>query len=115
MFSFLFSVPKLVDLVNELNDVNNWIAFGLNLDIEIERLREIEKECATVQECRIKMLEVWQNNVIPTWSAVVDALLATGRKLLASRLAQKHGEFNTSYTTNVLGRMHLCGVVVFRM
>ena len=37
------------------------------------------------------MLEEWQNNVTPTWSAVTEALVGIGMRRLASELAQKHG------------------------
>jgi len=36
--------------VNELQEVNNWIPFGLNLGIDSSRLEAIEKERATIEE-----------------------------------------------------------------
>ena len=37
------------------------------------------------------MLIEWQRHVIPTWSAVVKALVGIGRERLASHLAAKYG------------------------
>ena len=94
--------------MNELHDVNDWITFGLYLGIKIGRLRAIEMECSTIQERRLKMLEEWQNNVTPTWSAVVQALLAIGMKRLASKLAQNHGEFNDNCNIDA----HTLGLII---
>jgi len=79
--------------VRELRSVNNWKTFGLYLGIKIEKLNAIEMErpFATIEERRTMMFEEWQNNVIPTWSAVVQALVGMGMRRLASNLAQKHG------------------------
>ena len=91
----MFQCPaaELADLVSELQEVNDWVTFGLYLGIKIWRLRAIEKECQTIGECRTRMLEEWQNNEIPTWSAVVQALVGIGMRRLASDLAQTHGWF----------------------
>ena len=56
---------------------------------------EMERPIATIEERRTMMLKEWQNNVIPTWSAVVQALVGIGMRRLASELARKHGEFFT--------------------
>ena len=86
-----YSVPELLELVNELQDVNNWIPFGLCLGIRMPKLESIKVDCQTLAERRIQMLNEWQKNVTPTWSAVVQALAETGMRQLASDLAQKHG------------------------
>ena len=97
MSPFLLPVPELLDLVRELRGVNNWKTFGLYLGIKMEKLDAIEMErpIATIEERRTMMLKEWQNNVIPTWSAVVQALEGVGMRRLASELARKHGEFFT--------------------
>jgi len=83
----------LVDLVNELQEVNNWIPFGLNLGIKISRLKAIEKTYHTIDDCRTQLFTDWQQQVVPKWSAVVKALMAIGMRLLASKLAQKYGRY----------------------
>ena len=94
ILTFLYPVPELLDLVRELRSVNNWKTFGLYLGIKIEKLNAIEMERPTIDERRTMMLEEWQNNMIPTWSAVVQALVGMGMRRLACNLAQKHGEFS---------------------
>ena len=84
-------VPKVRDLDSELQDVNDWMKLGLNLEIKMSKLEEIETDWQKVAICRIKMLSEWQKKVIPTWSAVVQALDEMGMKQLAIELAQIHG------------------------
>ena len=93
---FLCPAAELADLVSELQEVNDWVTLGLYLEIKIWKLRAIEKERLTIGECRTQMLEEWQNNVTPTWSALVQALVGIGMRRLASKLAQIHGWFNLS-------------------
>ena len=88
-----YIAAELVDLVNELQQVNNWIPFGLNLGIDISRLEAIENERATIEERRTQLLICWRRQVVPTWSAVVKALMAIGMRHLASKIAQKYGKY----------------------
>ena len=90
-FSFAHTVPELSDLMSELQDVNDWVTFGLYLGIRMPKLEAIKVDCPTLGERRIQMLNEWQNNEIPTWFAVVQALDEIGMRRLASELAQKHG------------------------
>ena len=85
------SVPELVELVSELQDVIDWRTFGLHLGIRMPKLESIKADYQTLTERRIEMLNEWQKNVTPTWSAVVQALAAIEMRQLASDLAQKHG------------------------
>ena len=77
--------------MSELQEVNNWIPLGLYLGIKIERLEAIKSDFPTLEQRRTQMLNEWQKNVTPTWSAVVQALVGIRMKRLASELAQKHG------------------------
>ena len=79
---------ELHDLVNEVND---WIPFGLYFGVEISILEAIEKECTTFGEHCNWMLNAWQKQVTSTLPAVIKALLGIGMKHLASWLARKHG------------------------
>ena len=92
---FLSPVPEVHDLEGELHDVIDWIPFGLCLGIRLPELKTIEANYPTLQRRRIEMLEEWQNNATPTWSAVVQTLAAIGMRHLASELAQKHGWLNS--------------------
>ena len=77
--------------MSELQDVIDWIPFGLHLGIKMPRLESIKADCPTLDERRIQMLNEWQKNVTPTWSVVVETLANMGMRQLASDLAQKHG------------------------
>ena len=79
--------------MNELQEVNNWIPFGLNLGIGISRLEAIEKGHATIEECRTRLFIYWQKQVVPTWSTVVKALMTIGMRRLALKVAQKYGRY----------------------
>ena len=81
----------LADLVNELKRVNDWIPLGLNLGVEISTLEAIERERITIGERRTQMLNEWQKQAPPTWSAVIQALVKMGMRHLATQLAQKKG------------------------
>ena len=55
------------------------------------KLEAIEAEYSKLGRRRTQMLEEWQKEVTPTWSAVVQALVRIGMRHLASEIAQKHG------------------------
>lgn len=82
---------ELADLVNELQEVNDWITLGLYLGIKMWKLEEIEADYPKLERRRTQMLKEWQKNDTSTWSAVVKALAQMGMRHLASELSQKHG------------------------
>ena len=77
--------------MHELQEVNDWVTLGLYLGIKMYKLKEVKEDYQTLAKCRTQMLDEWQNNVTPTWSAVVQALVGIGKRHLAYQLAQKHG------------------------
>ena len=93
MLLMCFSIPaaEFADLVSELDDVIDWVPFGLLLGIKMPELKAIQIDYQTTGERRTQMLYQWQKNVITTWPAVVRALSGIGMRSLASELAQKHG------------------------
>ena len=90
--SSLCPVPEVRDLDSELYEVIDWIPLGLHLGIKLPELKTIEANYPKdLKMCRIEMFQMWQKNVTPTWSAVVQALVGIGERRLASELTQKHG------------------------
>ena len=87
-------IMELRDVLNELSTLNQWYHFGIYLGLHWSTLDAIKKDCADTGECRTQMLIEWQKRVIPTWSAVVKALVGIGRERLASHLAAKYGTLN---------------------
>ena len=96
--------------MKELQDVNDWLTFGIYLGIKMPKLETIKTDCATTGERRIQVLNEWQKNVIPTWSAVVQALMGTGMRRLASELAQKHGQLVTLSQVCSIMYIHTLGI-----
>ena len=84
-------ITELHVLVNELSTVNQWYFLGIYLGLHPSTLDAINADNKTTRECRMQMLIEWQNRVIPTWSAVVKALVEIGRERLASDLAARYG------------------------
>lgn len=55
------------------------------------KLEAIQQDYATTEDRRLQMLSHWEKQGIPTWSAVIKALLRMGMRRLALALAEKHG------------------------
>ena len=79
------------DLVNELSTVSQWYLLGIYLGLHPATLDATKKDCTDTKECLTQTLVEWQKREIPTWSAVVKALIGIGRERLASHLATKYG------------------------
>ena len=94
--------------MKELEDVNEWLPFGLYLRIKLSKLEAIKVECPVLRERRMQMLIEWQKNGTPTWTSVVQALDGIGMGRLASELAQKHGWLNEVFHTIVIRLVNLC-------
>ena len=84
-------IRELRDVLNELSTLNQWYHFGIYLGLHWSTLDAIKIDHAHTEECRTQMLIEWQKRMIPTWSAVVKALVGIGRERLASHLAEKYG------------------------
>ena len=87
-YLYLGKIRELRDVLNELSTVNQWNLFGIYLGLPLSTLDAIKTGYADTKQCRTQMLIEWQNRVIPTWSAVVKALMGIGRDRLASPLLQ---------------------------
>ena len=99
-------VREVRDLVNELKTVTQWYLLGIYLGLHPSALDAIKKNCTDTKECCTHMLIEWQRFVIPTWSAVVKALMGIGRDRLASHLAAKYGMLNLCFDLTKLLLLH---------
>ena len=86
---------ELEDLVNELTPITQWFHLGMKLDISKETLLKVKHDGRSTAECRRHMLMEWGRRERPTWSKVVGALTAIGRKQLAEKVAVKYGNYCT--------------------
>ena len=89
-------------MFNQLSTVNQWYLLGIYLGLPLSTLDAIKTDYADTKQCRTQMLIEWQNHVIPTWSAVVKALMGIGRERLASHLAAKYGMLELHVSTSYL-------------
>jgi len=78
-------------LLNELSTVNKWYLLGIYLGLHFSKLDELSSYYKTIEACRTQMLIEWQKRVVPTWSAVVKALVGIREPQLARHLAVKYG------------------------
>ena len=87
--------------MTELKGVYNWAQLGLCLNIPKHTLEEIRDNHGigfnAVEKCKMKMLSIWVDTFKkPTWSALVAALCASGRRATANKIAAKYGKSETS-------------------
>ena len=68
---------------NELDTVSQWYLLGIYLGLRPSTLDPINADYKTTRDCRTQMLIEWQRRMIPTWCAVVKALVGIGRERLA--------------------------------
>ena len=83
--------------------MTQWYLLGIYLGLHPSTLDPINADYKTTKECRTQMLIEWQRCVIPTWSAVVKALVGIGRERLASELAAKYSMLDLYFD---LARLH---------
>ena len=105
MLPIHFYVGKITDahyLLSELDTVSQWYLLGIYLGLRPSTLDPINADYITTSECRTQMLIEWQRRVIPTWSAVVKALVGIGRERLASHLASKYGMLDLYFDLTTL-------------
>lgn len=75
----------------------NWHKLGMALNISADTLRTIETNYMNsygVERCLSEALIWWyKNNPDGVWGDICTALYAVGSKVLAKKVASKHGKF----------------------
>jgi len=84
---------SLAQLVHELKEVVDWYHLGLHLKVPDYQLQIIAKDHPQdTNMCKTKMLSWWKENVTgQKWSTIVQALVQTGSRVLANKIALKYG------------------------
>ena len=85
----------LCDVLDMINDLNNWKQLGLQLGLLYSSLKRIDlEERGIVTSCQIEMLSAWlqqQDNVkqrgVPSWSVLRAALQRMGEHETADRIS----------------------------
>jgi len=95
----LYTVPKTLgvqETLAELRGFYAWFPLGLCLGVPKEKLREIylqhREGYDAVARCLAKMVEAWLEMGRDTnWLTLATALWQTGRRRLATKIAEKFG------------------------
>ena len=79
--------------MHELSEVVDWYHLGLCLKVPDYRLQIIAKNhLQDTEMCKTKMLSWWKDNISEQkWSTIVQALVKTGSRVLAYKIALKYG------------------------
>jgi len=83
---------SLQQLVDELQEVVEWMPFGLYLGVAVATLKQIQKNHQTTPLCKQEMLYTWMREWRPTWLKVVEALVHIKMFRLAVKIASKYGK-----------------------
>ena len=72
-----FLLPSLRDVRGLLNEVRRkWYSIGIELNLDIEKLDNIESTYKEPERCLIEMIKLWLKSTNPSWKALADALKA---------------------------------------
>ena len=58
----------------ETVDISDWITLGIQLDLHVPHLNQIEKDYTSVRERQKHVLQNWLDTGNASWAALVDAL-----------------------------------------
>ena len=81
----------------QISSVVDWKDLGIELDIDLAKLNEIERNCqGKVGDCRISMIDFWVNSdTSASWNKLAAALEAISQNVKAKdvrELGSKEGE-----------------------
>ncbi len=71
------SITNILDVFTEvIPKTNNWIAIGLQLEINPADIDRIKNDHSTEEECFRAIIYKWQKNTVPsfTWNSLVNVL-----------------------------------------
>ena len=98
-----FILPEQIDtavLHTDLVEVTNWFHLGLLLLVQEGQLLNILFSSRQVASCRVQLIEQWlmrervrQDKQL--LSKIIAAVLAAGRKSIATCLSKKYGEIHS--------------------
>ena len=86
---------ELGHINKELRNVAEWYSLGTNLGLSKDDLDIIRQDVGKegVMQCRLEMLSLWYNRCASvSWPELISALVLTGRRRLAHKLALKYRE-----------------------
>ena len=99
----MYPEPELRDLLDAIEDVNDWHTLGLHLRLDVTQLDQIEEQYFATyghRRCKTKMIDLWLK-VKPdaSWYMLIKALKKIKEESLADRLTEKYLSGTSSTTT----------------
>ena len=90
------AVDDLCDVLDAVDDLNDWMNLGLRLGLRYPTLQGIaEEQRGNISQCKLKMVVAWlqrQDNVaqkgVPSWSVLRAALKRMGEHEIADRISK---------------------------
>ena len=90
------TTPTLEDLSKVLESVEDWESLGRKLGLQSDQLHEIEQKCSQDSDCKNEILSLLlQNDKLPTWKSVVDALGEMNEYAVATKIQTKYCSSST--------------------
>ena len=78
--------------LSELPVTKDWYALGLQLGISSQELDKFQHDYTRDEEmCKKKMFGAWLRRFSPTFSNLIKALIAIGRKDVAESISKREG------------------------
>ena len=99
----MYSEPELRDLLDAIEDVNDWHSLGLHLRLDIAQMDQIEEQYFAThghRRCKTKMIDLWLK-VDPdaSWCMLINALKKIKEQSLVDRVTAKYLSGTSSITT----------------
>ena len=98
----MYPEPELRDVLDAIDDVNDWHTLGLHLRLDIAEMDQIEEQYLTQghRRCKTKMIDLWLK-VKPdaSWHMLIKALKKIKEESLADRLTEKYPSGTSSTIT----------------
>ena len=92
---------SLKQILRDTKEVRSWFSLGVQLGIETDYLKHIEKNYAWDPErCKIEVIEIWlHNDPEPTWSKLAHAVEDMGghARVVETLRANHEGLCNCSW------------------
>ena len=86
------------DVFNAIEEVaSDWELLGLNLNISHTMLKVIDKDCHTVKEKTIELIQTWMTSKsMPSWSLLAEALVSCSvdQPKIKEKISHQHSKFS---------------------
>ena len=96
MYSIVTALNDLCDVLDAVNDLNDWMNLGLKLGLRYPTLERFSNEQrGNISQCKLKMMVAWLQQLdivtqkgVPSWSVLRAALQSMGEHETADRISK---------------------------